>query len=228
MTRPVQVPASNSNVRKANAPDTAAPEEWAKVLRVVRSAVDTAYGTDPRHDLLARAAADAVVYDKPLPWSLGRHFGMAATQVRPRCPECGPGYRYGDEGCRHTPPPAAPAAGEGVEPPLLDSIEQVPAEADALAREVAGAGVGTVEWAIADLSDDRRPNKPWLPADDRDVSGGRVVLDPSSRRPYCVVHGAMHRIDPTERLYRCSECGVGARLTSVEPGTSEPEDGGSR
>ena len=21
----------------------------------------------------------------------------------PPCPECGPGYRYGDDGCRHTP-----------------------------------------------------------------------------------------------------------------------------
>jgi len=40
------------------------------------------------------------------------------------CPECGPGYRYGDEGCRHTPPkpdgevPEAGRAGEAQEPVL--------------------------------------------------------------------------------------------------------------
>lgn len=31
-------------------------------------------------------------------------------QQRPTCPECGPGYHYGDEGCRHTPPEEEPKA----------------------------------------------------------------------------------------------------------------------
>jgi hypothetical protein len=53
---------------------------------------------------------------------------------------------------------------------------------------------------IHDLSDARRSAKTWLPADDRDVTAGR--------------HGAMNRVDPVHRYYRCSEmyCGVGARV----------------
>lgn len=66
---------------------------------------------------------------------------------------------------------------------------------------------------LEDLTDERRSAKPWLPGDDRDVTNGLVVPD-SIRwdgRPVCVTHGAMHRIDPSELLYRCSTCGVGAR-----------------
>lgn len=70
---------------------------------------------------------------------------------------------------------------------------------------------------ILDLPDARRSAKPWLPADARDVSNRLVVPDPapfsprSVGKPRCVTHGAMHRIDPEEYIYRCSECGVGAR-----------------
>jgi hypothetical protein len=66
---------------------------------------------------------------------------------------------------------------------------------------------------IADLSDDRRDKKPWLPADDRDVTNGLVVADRFGK-PACVWHGAMNRVDPIRRLYRCSEqrCGVGAEV----------------
>jgi len=66
---------------------------------------------------------------------------------------------------------------------------------------------------IADLSDARRPAKPWLPADDRDVTGGLVVEDDWGK-PACVRHGAMNRVDRHERYYRCSEqyCGVGAMV----------------
>jgi hypothetical protein len=67
--------------------------------------------------------------------------------------------------------------------------------------------------SIEDLSDERRPAKKWLPASDRDVSEGRVIMDRHGK-PECVEHGAMNRIDPNERLYRCMHiwCGVGARL----------------
>lgn len=67
---------------------------------------------------------------------------------------------------------------------------------------------------LLDLSDERRSAKPWLPADDCDVSNGLVVADNRvvwDGKPVCIQHGAMHRIDPVERIYRCSECGVGAR-----------------
>jgi hypothetical protein len=66
--------------------------------------------------------------------------------------------------------------------------------------------------SVVDLSDDRRANKPWLPADDRDVSNG-LVFDQSGK-PACRDHGAMNRVDPIRRLYRCSEfrCGVGAEV----------------
>ena len=73
---------------------------------------------------------------------------------------------------------------------------------------------------LTDLPDDRRSAKPWLRADALDVLHGDVVPDPavyspqSLGKPRCWKHGAMHRIDPVERIYRCSECGVGARWIS--------------
>lgn len=72
---------------------------------------------------------------------------------------------------------------------------------------------------IADLSDDRRAKKPWLPADDRDVTNGLVFADEHGK-PECKVHGAMNRVDPVRRLYRCQEmyCGVGAEVVSAEDG----------
>ncbi|MCA1824471.1 MAG: hypothetical protein LC640_09470 [Frankia sp.] len=80
--------------------------------------------------------------------------------------------------------------------------------------------------AIADLSDARRASKA-LPADDRDVTNGLVVQD-SDGRPRCLRHGAMNRVHPTERFYRCSElhCGVGAQVVGsvfkVTSGTVSP------
>lgn len=71
---------------------------------------------------------------------------------------------------------------------------------------------------LDDLSDDRRAAKPWLPTDDRDVTNGLVTRDSLEwdGRPVCVRHGAMHRIDPAEYIYRCSECGVGARWLATD------------
>ena len=51
--------------------------------QTVQTAVNTAYGTDPRHHLLAQHVAAAVLDGTPLPWSLAKHFGMtrlAASQ----------------------------------------------------------------------------------------------------------------------------------------------------
>ncbi|MGH3987113.1 MAG: hypothetical protein ACRDTZ_07320 [Pseudonocardiaceae bacterium] len=69
---------------------------------------------------------------------------------------------------------------------------------------------------IADLSDARRAVKWWLPADDRDVTGGLVVAD-TAGKPSCVWHGAMNRVHPVDMVYRCSEfqCGVGAQVVSA-------------
>jgi hypothetical protein len=66
---------------------------------------------------------------------------------------------------------------------------------------------------IIDLSDERRHNKPWLPEDDHDVSNGLVLAD-AEGKPQCWWHGAMNRVDPIRRIYRCSEfrCGVGAEV----------------
>jgi hypothetical protein len=66
---------------------------------------------------------------------------------------------------------------------------------------------------LADLSDERRAAKSWLPDDDRDATAGRVKLDAWSK-PSCWRHGAMNRVDPIRRIYRCQEmyCGVGAEL----------------
>jgi hypothetical protein len=69
---------------------------------------------------------------------------------------------------------------------------------------------------LVDLSDERRAVKTWLPSDDRDVSNGLVIIDsglpgqPLKTRPRCKLHGSMNRVDPIRRIYRCSDCGVGA------------------
>lgn len=67
--------------------------------------------------------------------------------------------------------------------------------------------------SLIDLSDERRANKPWLPLDDRDVTNG-LVFAGDDGKPRCRDHGAMNRVDPHRRLYRCSEtrCGVGAEV----------------
>lgn len=52
---------------------------WERVRETAEKAVNSAYGTDPRHGLLAVAVADKVAHDKPLPWSLSRHFGRTST-----------------------------------------------------------------------------------------------------------------------------------------------------
>jgi hypothetical protein len=68
---------------------------------------------------------------------------------------------------------------------------------------------------IIDLQDDRRAKKTWLPhpGDDRDVTNG-LVTEGTDGRPRCWRHGAMNRVDPVRRIYRCSEfrCGVGAEV----------------
>jgi hypothetical protein len=71
---------------------------------------------------------------------------------------------------------------------------------------------------IADLADDRRQAKPWLPGDDRDVTGGLVYEDEHGK-PACRRHGGMNRVDPHRRIYRCQEfrCGVGAEVITAEP-----------
>lgn len=68
---------------------------------------------------------------------------------------------------------------------------------------------------LEDLPDDRRAGKAGLPADDRDVTNGLVVPGDWQGRPDCKQHGAMNRVDPVERIYRCQMCGVGARW--IEP-----------
>jgi hypothetical protein len=66
---------------------------------------------------------------------------------------------------------------------------------------------------LADLQDARRPAKPWLPPDDRDVTNGLVTAD-AAGKPGCGWHGAMNRVDPHRLIYRCQEmlCGVGAEI----------------
>lgn len=68
---------------------------------------------------------------------------------------------------------------------------------------------------MLDIGDDRRSAKAWLPADDRDVTSGLVVKDDTGK-PACVTHGAMNRVDPHRRMYRCQQCGVGAELV-IQP-----------
>jgi hypothetical protein len=70
---------------------------------------------------------------------------------------------------------------------------------------------------LVDLSDARRDAKPWLPSSDQDVTEGRVFLvdwPGVGERPACDTHGAMARVDPFARIYRCMEmrCGVGGEL----------------
>lgn len=57
------------------------------VKEATQQAVDGAYGTDPRHGLLARAVADKVAAGTPLPWNFARHFGRAEPpSARPSGP----------------------------------------------------------------------------------------------------------------------------------------------
>jgi hypothetical protein len=67
---------------------------------------------------------------------------------------------------------------------------------------------------LIDLSDARRDKKPWLPEDDRDVTNGLVTFDADWQQPRCVLHGAMNRVDPQRKIYRCQEmrCGVGGEI----------------
>lgn len=70
---------------------------------------------------------------------------------------------------------------------------------------------------LLDLSDERRAAKTWLPASDRDVTEGRVILREWEGRQYpaCVKHGAMHRLTSQAALWRCGECGVGCEYTEA-------------
>lgn len=52
-------------------------EAWEDVRETVEKAVNSCYGTDPRHGLLANAVADQIVYGKPIPWGLAKHFGQS-------------------------------------------------------------------------------------------------------------------------------------------------------
>lgn len=49
-----------------------------RIREAVTTAVNSAYGTDDRHELLGAAVADLVVDEKPLPWDLGKSFGRAS------------------------------------------------------------------------------------------------------------------------------------------------------
>lgn len=55
-------------------PGMAAIDLAKRVRDATQAAVDSALGTDPRHGLLARAVANKVAHDIPIPWSLSRHF----------------------------------------------------------------------------------------------------------------------------------------------------------
>lgn len=48
---------------------------WKKVREVTEMAINSAYGTDPRHNLIAIAVADEVAMGVGMPWSLPKHFG---------------------------------------------------------------------------------------------------------------------------------------------------------
>lgn len=59
---------------------------WEEIKNVTERAVNTAYGTDPRHGLLACAVADEVAFGKLIPWSIADHFGMSAVSFATRTP----------------------------------------------------------------------------------------------------------------------------------------------
>lgn len=48
---------------------------WEIIKDTTERAVNSAYGTDERHGMLARAVADEIVYGEPIPWKLAEHFG---------------------------------------------------------------------------------------------------------------------------------------------------------
>ena len=52
------------------------------VKEIVELVINIAYGTDPRHSLLAEAAAAKIVYNDPIPWSLGTHFGRGEVDEK--------------------------------------------------------------------------------------------------------------------------------------------------
>ena len=76
---------------------------------------------------------------------------------------------------------------------------------------------------LADLQDDRRAAKTWLPDDDRDVTSGRVTGD-ADGKPRCARHGAMNRVDQHRSIWRCSEfrCGVGAEIVPDQAVIARP------
>ena len=75
---------------------------------------------------------------------------------------------------------------------------------------------------IFDMPDNGRSKKPWLPTDDRDVSGGIVIL--KDGWPWCtrlgptgVQHGHMLCVSKDARVFRCNPgepfyCGTGCKV----------------
>lgn len=53
---------------------------WKAIKDVAERGINSCYGTDPRHALLAKAIADEVALGKKMPLNLSRHFG----RLRPR------------------------------------------------------------------------------------------------------------------------------------------------
>lgn len=49
--------------------------QWVHIYQATYTAVNSAYGTDERHGQIARAVANAAVYNRPVPWSMGKYFG---------------------------------------------------------------------------------------------------------------------------------------------------------
>lgn len=55
--------------------EKAKSDECARIQEVIERAVNAGYGTDSLHALLAKAAAEEIIYHKPIPWDLYRQFG---------------------------------------------------------------------------------------------------------------------------------------------------------
>ena len=48
---------------------------WEEIKNVSELAINSAYGTDPRHNVIARAIADEIAFGVKIPWNFGKQFG---------------------------------------------------------------------------------------------------------------------------------------------------------
>ena len=75
-----------------------------------------------------------------------------------------------------------------------------------------------VLYDVPDARRDQKPNKAFLPDDQRDVTHGMVELREyfGVNYPACKYHGALLCVNYAVNVWRCGDCGVGCQYRKVK------------